>query len=59
LVAGPVIAEKLHELGRIVHANDAASVEDVRRAIRSGADRISTDDPKPALAIRSRTLDSQ
>jgi glycerophosphoryl diester phosphodiesterase len=47
------IVETLHDLGRHVHANDATTADDVRRAIVCGADRLSTDDPQTALAVRS------
>lgn len=46
------IVEKLHDLGRQVHASDAATAADVRRAIVCGADRLSTDDPETAVAVR-------
>jgi glycerophosphoryl diester phosphodiesterase len=49
----PSIVEQLHRDGRRVHANDAASGDEVRRAIECGADRLSTDDPATAVAIRS------
>ncbi len=44
------ISERLHGLGLAVHANDASSVEDMRRAAESGADRLSTN--AVALALR-------
>jgi glycerophosphoryl diester phosphodiesterase len=47
------IVERLHDLGREVHANDAATAADVRRAIACGADRLSTDDPETAVAVRA------
>jgi hypothetical protein len=45
------IVEKLHDLGRQVHANDPATAAEVRRAVVCGADRLSTDDPETALAV--------
>lgn len=38
------ISRRLHDLGFEVHANDAVSAEDVRRAIHADADRISVND---------------
>jgi hypothetical protein len=49
----PAIAARLHDLGRTVHANDAASTDDLRRAVASGADRTSVDDCALAVAFRS------
>ena len=40
----PQISRRLHDLGFQVHANDAVSAEDVRRAIHADADRISVND---------------
>lgn len=40
----PRIVDRLHELGTIVHANDAVDAHDLRRAMASGADRLSTND---------------
>lgn len=40
----PRVVERLHRLGKIVHANDAADVTDLHRAMASGADRLSTND---------------
>ena len=40
----PRLVERLHRLGKIVHANDAADATDLHRAIASGADRLSTND---------------
>lgn len=47
----PSIADKLHELGRVVHANNAESLDDFQRAAESGADRVSTSDPGAAIAL--------
>ncbi|WP_165356801.1 glycerophosphodiester phosphodiesterase [Nocardioides zhouii] len=47
----PSISQRLHGLGLEVHANDAASAEDVRRAMRSGADRLSANDVDLALQV--------
>ena len=35
--------DRLHGHGKIVHANDAADAAELRRALESGADRVSTD----------------
>jgi glycerophosphoryl diester phosphodiesterase len=57
------IVDQLHGLGCTVHANDAATADEVRRVIEIGADRLSTDDLETALAVRScmrrRTIESQ
>lgn len=47
----PAISERLHALGLEVHANDAASDEDVRRALGAGADRLSANDVDLALDV--------
>ena len=49
------IVERLHELGFEVHANDADSPELLRRAIDSGADRLSTCDVRSANFARTET----
>ncbi len=41
----PRIAAALHDQGRTVHANDAASGQDLARAVDAGADRTSINDP--------------
>lgn len=51
----PKISARLHDLGLEVHANDAASVEDVRRALRAGADRLSSNDVDLALDVLRST----
>lgn len=43
------IVAALHDQGRAVHANDAATAEDLTRAVEAGADRTSTNDPGFAL----------
>lgn len=48
-------ADRLHRLGRVVYANDAASADDVQRAIQSGADRISTMTRRQLWPCPSRT----
>lgn len=45
------ISERLHALGLEVHANDAASAEDVRNAVRADADRVSANDVDLALRV--------
>lgn len=45
------IVERLHRLGKIVHANDALDALDLRRAMASGADRLSTNDVALATDI--------
>jgi glycerophosphoryl diester phosphodiesterase len=45
------IAMRLHEIGLQVHANDADDTDPVRRAVSSGADRLSTVDVELAVAI--------
>jgi glycerophosphoryl diester phosphodiesterase len=47
----PGVVERLHRLGKIVHANDAVDVTDLHRAIASGADRLSTNDVALAADI--------
>ena len=47
----PSISRGLHRLGFEVHANDAASAEDVRRAMQAGADRVSANDVDLALRV--------
>ncbi len=47
----PGIVERLHRLGKIVHANDAVDATDLHRAIASGADRLSTNDVALAADI--------
>ena len=49
----PAISRRLHRLGLEVHANDAASAEDVWRAVHAEADRISANDVTLAVhAVR-------
>ncbi|MEZ5248231.1 MAG: glycerophosphodiester phosphodiesterase family protein [Ilumatobacteraceae bacterium] len=45
------IVDRLHELSKIVHANDALDAHDLRRALASGADRLSTNDVALAIDI--------
>jgi len=47
----PRIVERLHRLGSVVHANDAVDATDLRRALVSGADRLSTNDIALAVDI--------
>ena len=47
------IVDRLHELGLEVHANDADSPDLVRRAIDSGADRLTTSNVRMAVEVRS------
>lgn len=47
----PAISQRLHELGLEVHANDASSAEDLRRAMRADADRVSANDVDLALRV--------
>ena len=47
----PSISQRLHRLGPDVHANDAATAEDVRRAARADADRVSANDVDLALDV--------
>lgn len=47
----PAIAQRLHELGMQVHANDAADATVIRRAIDAGADRLSANDVALAVAV--------
>lgn len=47
----PGISQRLHGLGLEVHANDATSAEDVRRAMRADADRVSANDVELALDV--------
>ena len=47
----PRIVDRLHRLGKTVHANDAADATDVHRAFAAGADRLSTDDVTVAIGI--------
>lgn len=59
----PRISRRLHRLGIEVHANDAASAEDVRKAVRADADRVSANDVDLALRVirdlsRDPALDS-
>lgn len=51
----PGISARLHDLGLEVHANDAASAEDVRRALEAGADRLSANDVDLALEMLRST----
>jgi glycerophosphoryl diester phosphodiesterase len=39
----PRIVDRLHDLGMITHANDAADTADIHRALNAGADRVSVD----------------
>ena len=48
------IASGLRELGYAVHANDADSPEQIRRAIDAGATSISLDDVELAVAMKDR-----
>lgn len=50
----PRIVERLHQLGLEAHANDADSPELVRRAIDSGADRLTTSQVRAAVEVRSK-----
>jgi glycerophosphoryl diester phosphodiesterase len=50
----PALADRLRRNGHTVHANDATGPDDVERALRSGADRTSTDDP----AMARSTIDA-
>lgn len=52
----PQISRRLHALGFEVHANDALSAEDVRRAILAGADRLSVNDVAPARHLLAQQL---
>ncbi|MEZ5247956.1 MAG: glycerophosphodiester phosphodiesterase family protein [Ilumatobacteraceae bacterium] len=45
-----LIVDRLHDLGKAVHANDAADTSEVRRARSAGADRLSTNDVAMAIA---------
>lgn len=45
----PSIVDALHAQGREVHANDAATVGDLERALKAGADRTSTNHPEMAV----------
>jgi glycerophosphoryl diester phosphodiesterase len=45
------IAERLHELGLVVHANDASSRAEMERAVLMGADRLSANDVTLALSV--------
>jgi glycerophosphoryl diester phosphodiesterase len=47
------IAARLHDAGFHVHANDADTPDHVKRALESGADRLSTRDVRMAVEIRS------
>ena len=47
------IVERLHQLGIEGHANDADAPELVRRAIDSGADRLTTSDVRSAQEVRN------
>ncbi|MGB8860547.1 MAG: GNAT family N-acetyltransferase [Ilumatobacteraceae bacterium] len=53
----PAIADRLHALGMQVHANDAASSDEVRRAIDAGADRVSIGDVAVAIDLAARVAD--
>ena len=50
----PRIADRLHALGLGVHANDATSVDFMRRAVQSGADRMSVNDVSLAVQAAGR-----
>ncbi len=47
----PSISQRLHDLGLEVHANDAATADDVQQAVRSDADRVSAHDVDLALRV--------
>ena len=47
----PRIVERLHGLGMDAHANDAMTPEDVQRALRAGADKLSADDVGMARSV--------
>jgi glycerophosphoryl diester phosphodiesterase len=54
----PTIVESLHERGVQAHANDAATDEEVTRALALGADSISTADVATAVELRRVWYDS-
>lgn len=45
------ISHRLHGLGLEVHANDAGSADDVRRAVLADADRVSANDVDMVLGV--------
>jgi glycerophosphoryl diester phosphodiesterase len=47
----PRIVERLHRLGKTVHANDAVDATDLHRALAAGADRLSTNDVALAIGV--------
>jgi glycerophosphoryl diester phosphodiesterase len=47
----PSIADKLRDLGYVVHANDARGREDVERALAAGVDSLALDDVALAMSI--------
>lgn len=47
----PRIGERLHRLGKTVHANDAVDATDLHRALAAGADRLSTNDVALAIGV--------
>ena len=47
----PLIVERLHGLGMQAHANDAMTTEDVQRALRAGADKLSVNDVGMARSV--------
>jgi hypothetical protein len=47
------IVDQLNDRGHLVLANDAETSDEIRRAIDAGVDRLTTDDPANAVAIRS------
>lgn len=47
----PRITERLHQLGKVVHGNDAANEADVHRVLAAGADRLSTSDVALAASL--------
>jgi glycerophosphoryl diester phosphodiesterase len=44
------IVDRLHDLGKAAHANDAADTDEIWRARAAGADRLSTNDVAMAIA---------
>ena len=47
----PTISKRLHNLGLEVHANDATTADDLRRAVRADADRVSVNDVDLAIRV--------
>lgn len=48
----PRIVDGLHGLGLKAHANDAANIEEIERAIDAGVDSLSANDVRAAVAAR-------